>query len=203
MYVGAVCRELGKIGEAEAILRQAWEASRRALGAAHPCTTSAMNHLAVLLEKQGSYADAEELFTRTYELDRVTFGPDHPRTLDRLNDVVRILLAQGKVEQTRPLVSERLAHLRREAERPGATALALHSYAWELLNCEPADLRDAAAGLPVARLAVERNGGNDPNMLDTLSRAYERTGDLTQAVEMERRALARADARGAVWPGRV
>ena len=196
VYVGAVCRELGKIGEAEAILREAWEASRRALGAAHPCTTSAMNHLAVLLEKQGSYANAEELFTRTYELDRVTFGPDHPRTLDRLNDVVRILLAQGKVEQTRPLVSERLAHLRREAERPGATALALHSYAWELLNCEPADLRDAAAALPVAKLAVERDGGNDANMLDTLSRAYEWTGDLVQAAEMERRALARANARG-------
>ena len=195
-HLGAVCRALGKIAEADSLLRRALELSRRVLGEDHPCTATAMNNLGLLLEDQGRYEQAETLLRRTYELDRRILGPDHPQTLFPLNDLLRILHRQGKAEAIRPMVAERIAHLRRAAGRPDATALALHAYVWELLNCEVIDLRDPEAALPVAEQAVDRVGGGDVNLLVTLALAYQRTGHLDQAIETQRRAIASARAGG-------
>ena len=49
---------------------------------------------------------------------------------------------------------------------------------------------------PVARRAVELDGGTDANILDTLALALQMTGDLDQAIKTQRRAIARARAGG-------
>jgi len=113
-----------------------------------------------------------------------------------MNDLLRVLRASGRTAEVRPLVLERLARLRRGAERPDADALALHAYAWELLHCEPADLRDPQAALPVAQRAVALDGGRDAAMLETLALAHWMTGNLDAAIETQRRALARARVSG-------
>jgi tetratricopeptide (TPR) repeat protein len=195
-HLGAVCRALGKSAEAETLLRRALEMCQRVLGEEHPCTATAMNNLGLFLEDQRDYEQAEALYRRTYELDRRILGPDHPQTLIPMNDLLRVLHIQGRVAETRPLVVERLAHLRRAAERLDANALALHAYAWELLNCEPVDLRDPMAALPVAVRAVELDGQRDAGILETLALALLMTGDLDLAVETQRLAIARARAGG-------
>jgi tetratricopeptide (TPR) repeat protein len=113
-----------------------------------------------------------------------------------MNDLLRVLRIEGKSEAIQPLLAERLAGLRRAAERPGAGPLALHAYAWELLNNESADLRDAEAALPFARRAVELDGGRDADLLDTLAQAYSAVGDLDRAIETQRQAIVRARIRG-------
>ena len=69
------------------------------------------------------------------------------------------------------------------AEKPDAEASALNAYAWELLTIEPADLRDPAAALLIAQKAVEKSGGKEPAILDTLAKAWFDTDDAAKAVE--------------------
>ena len=109
-----------------------------------------------------------------------------------MNNVLRMLDLQGKVDERQPLIRERVAQLKRAAEYPDATAVDLHDYAWELMNCETVELRDHTAALPVARRAVELNGGQDPTMLETLAQAYRLNGDLEQAIASQRKAVAKS-----------
>ena len=57
------------------------------------------------------------------------------------------------------------------------------------LTCEPADLRDPEAALPVAKNAVRLSGGTDPAILDTLALAYFMTGDTAKAIETQEKAV--------------
>jgi serine/threonine protein kinase/tetratricopeptide (TPR) repeat protein len=195
-HLGVACRALGKSGEAETLLRQALEKSRRVLGEEHPVVAEAMNNLGLLLEDQRNYTEAEELYRQTWELDRRILGADHPRTQFPMNNLLRVLRIQHKVAETRPLVDARLAYLRHAAERPDADARALNAYAWELLICELADLRDPEAAVPIAERAVELDGGKDANILDTLALAFQMTGDIDRAIETQRQAVAQARAGG-------
>jgi len=195
-HLGVACRALGKTAEAETLLRQALEKSRRVLGEEHPVVAAAMNNLGLLLEDQRNYVEAETLYRQTWKLDRRILGPDHPRTQIPMNNLLRVLRIQRKVAETRPLVADRLDRLKRAAERPDADAAALHAYAWELLTCEPADLRGPEAALPVAQQAADLDGGNDASILDTLALALQMTGDLDQAIEIQQQAVAQARAGG-------
>jgi len=195
-HLGAVCRVLGRLDEAERLLQRALDLSRRTLGEEHPTTADVLTNLGLLREDQRDSAAAEAVFRRAYEIDCQVLGTDHPRTLIAMNNLLRVLQVAGNLDAIRPLIAERLARLQRAAERPTADAAALHAYAWELLHCEPADLRDAQAALPVARRAVELDGGQDAGLLETLALAYRANGDLRQAVDAQRRALAQARAGG-------
>ncbi len=194
--LGAVCRALGKSAEAETHLRRALDLCMRVLGQEHPCTAEIMNNLGLLLEQQRDLENAENLFRRTYDLTRRILGPDHPNTLIPMNNLLRVLHARNETNAIHPVVAERMDHLRRIAERPGANALAVHAYAWELLHCESGNLQDPRTALPLASRAVEMDGATDATMLETLATAFERTGDLDSAIETQRTALERARAGG-------
>ena len=200
LHLAAVQHSQGRLSDAESSLRDTLARARRVLGPEHPDVMNIMNQLAQVYESLARYADAQELYRGSWELDLRVFGADHPRTQISMNSLLRVLRQQGKYEETRPLVRARLERLRRESQRPGAPALALHAYAWELLTCDPADLRDADAALTAARECVELDGGQDANFLETLALAYRMSGDLDNAIETQRRAVARALAGGPYNP---
>jgi tetratricopeptide (TPR) repeat protein len=180
----------GRLDEAEKLLRQALDVECRVLGEQHPDIPTAMNNLALVAEIQGKYAEAEELFRRALEMDQLLLGDDHPRTQIPFNNLLRVLRAQGKMEETRPYVTRQLASRKHEAERPGADPITLNRYAWLLLTCDLADLRDPETALPIAKRAVMLDGRRDANILDTLAVAYQMTGDLGLAIETQKEALA-------------
>ena len=190
--LGRVYHAQGLYAEAELLLRQALDLQRDTLGEEHPDVMQTMNSLARTLESQRKYAAAETLYRETWELDRRILGPDHPHTQIPMNNLLRVLRSQGNVDEMRPLTMERLARSRRAAEQPDAAALALNAYAWELLTCEPADLRNATEAVTYARRAVELDGSRNADFLQTLALAYEQTGDLEQAIDKQRLAVARA-----------
>ena len=195
-YLGAVCRALGRAREAESLLLRTLELCRPVLGEDHPFTGIVLNNLGLLLEDRGSVDEAETNYRMAYELYRRVLGADHPRILIPLNDLLRVLRGQKKTETVGQLIAERIAYLRRVATRPGATALALHAYAWELLNCEVAGQQDPAAALRAARRAAELSRYQDVNILETLAWAFQRTGDLEQAIATQQRAIKLARASG-------
>ena len=195
-HLGVVCRVLGKTTEAEELLERSLLLCRRIHGEDHPGTAQAMNNLGRLLEDLGNFEAAEDFYRRTYELDCRILGPDHPGTSIPMNNLLRVLHIRNDREALRPIVADRLAILRRAAQRSGATATVLHAYAWELLNCEMPDLRDPETALPFAKEGVERNGARDVSMLETLARAYQKTGEFDLAVSTQRQAIALAEVEG-------
>ena len=188
--LGIALMDQKKDAEAEAVYRQALDIQQRVLGAEHPGTLKTMNNLGALLSRQGQPAEAERLHRTTLEIQRRVLGDEHPDFLLSLSNLMYVLQAQGKKQEARPLTVEHLALLKRFAERPSADAGVLNSYAWMLLTCEYEELRDPQAALPIARRAVELSAEQDPNILDTLAVAYYMTGDLDQAIEAQKKALA-------------
>jgi tetratricopeptide (TPR) repeat protein len=102
----------------------------------------------------------------------------------------RAAIGQGKVEECRQWSLKLIQTQRRLVGLPGVEASLLNGYAWDLLICEPADLRDPVAALPVAQEAVERSGRKDADILDTLALAYFMTGDTAKAIETQEQAVA-------------
>lgn len=196
VHLGTILLDQDRNEQAERLLHDALNTHRRVLGKEHPETMVAMNSLAVALERSGKFSSSETLYRQSWETNRRILGPDHPRTQIPLNNLMRVLNRQGKIDEQRPLVAERLERLKRAAMRPDADALALSAYAWELVTCQPEDLRDPAAALPFSQRAVELDAGLDANILDTLALVQRMTGNLDQAIATQRRAVAQARAGG-------
>jgi len=196
--LGTVYQAQGRYAAAESLLRSALARQRQRLDPEHPDVMETMNALALTLESQAKYAEAEDLFRQSWELDQRILGADHPLTQIPMNNLLRVLRIQGKIDETRPVVTARLARLRRTADRPNATALDLHAYVRELLECQPEDLRDPQTALPYARRAVDLDAGRSIDLLETLAHAYQMSGDLGQAVAAQREAVAVARATGSM-----
>jgi serine/threonine protein kinase len=98
--------------------------------------------------------------------------------------------------EVRTLVRNQIDRRRRRAKDPESGWSDWNLYAWLLLTCEPADLRDPAEALGWATRAVEAaskiNDADDVAMVhDTQARAYAMVGDFDRAVEVERIAFAK------------
>ncbi len=101
-----------------------------------------------------------------------------------------LFLAKNGNEPEGPqMISRGLLISKLLADRPEAIARELDDYAENLLTCDPGGPCDAAAALPYAKRAVEMTKASDPGYLDSLARAYFKTGDPAKAVETEEKAL--------------
>ncbi len=96
---------------------------------------------------------------------------------------------QGRTNDLRQLVRALQEIERRRADRPGALANDKNACAWNLLTCEPADLRDPETALRLARDACAMTDNANPGYLDTLALAQHLTGDTAAAIETEKKAL--------------
>lgn len=117
-------------------------------------------------------------------------GALHPKRIDLWQVREYILRRAGRSEQARVVLEGQLGALRRWAERPSANAWILYAYAWTLLvKCEHTDLHDPDTALLAARKAVEMTARQEASCLATLALAHKLTGDLDNALEVQREAL--------------
>ncbi|MCH7547450.1 MAG: hypothetical protein IID30_13705 [Planctomycetes bacterium] len=113
----------------------------------------------------------------------------HPSTQNALRSLARAYYGLDRSDDVRPLRRELQEFELAQTENPGTSAQVLDSAAWNLLTNEHAELRDPARALPLAQRAVDKVGGNDPAILDTLALAQHLTGDTAAAIETEKKAL--------------
>jgi tetratricopeptide (TPR) repeat protein len=179
----------GKLDEAERLSKRRLELRLAVNGERHEATLEAMTTMALIRRDQGRLTEAEELFRRVLELRREVLGEEHPQTLGSLSGLAQVLVKQGKPDQARPYFAELIRHRRRAAELPDANANDLDEYAKFLLTCEPEDLRDPQAALPLAKRAVEMSAGQAAAILDTLALAYFMTDDTPKAIETQEKAV--------------
>lgn len=71
--------------EAELLLRETLEGTRRVLGPDHPNTAAAMNSLALTLGKKRQLLEAEKLYLGAIDIYRRVLGPESDNTLLAMN----------------------------------------------------------------------------------------------------------------------
>ena len=164
--LAALLSDLGELGDAEPLYREALAGHRRTLGDEHPLTLTSITNLAILLVDHGKLGDAEPLFREALAGHRRTLGDEHPSTLHSINNLAECLRAKGNLGDAEPLHCEALAGRRRAlgGEHPDTLA-SMRSLAvllrdqGKLDEAEPL-IREA---LPVLRRTL---GGEHPLTLD-------------------------------------
>ena len=175
--------------EAEELFESGLDPMRRIMGDEHPMTLKMESNLAWLYILQGRYPAAESLLLQNLEVKRRVLGELHPSTVGGLENLVALyerMGAQKRLEEAEALSVETL---RRVCDGPTARARDRLTYANLLLTARAAELRDPGRALSLALQAVDETDRKDAAALAVLARAYEQTGDRSQAVATAEEAL--------------
>jgi tetratricopeptide (TPR) repeat protein len=89
--------------EAEELLVQAMEVSKKMLGLDHPNTVVYVAILASMYRNQGRWNVAEELFVQVIETSKEKLGVDHPITLTYMANLASTYLKQGRWDSAEEL----------------------------------------------------------------------------------------------------
>lgn len=106
-------QSLGRLAEAEPLIRASVVVRRRRLGDEHRKTLSSVENLASLLHDQGKFAEAESLYHEALHSRQRTEGSESPRYLTTLFNYATLLWSRGRVDEAMPLFEEELATMRR------------------------------------------------------------------------------------------
>jgi tetratricopeptide (TPR) repeat protein len=188
VFLAAHANATGDHRRGEDMAREAWSLMRRAYGDDTWFAALAAREVGRSLVGQALYEEAEPFLVDAYEIFAARSGEDVVTRAARRN-LLELYRAWGRPDRARPYVRADLAHARRVAEAPEASADAKNRCAWTLLTCQPTDLRDPEAALRLAREASAMTNHASPPVLDTLALAQHLTGDTAAAVETERKAL--------------
>jgi eukaryotic-like serine/threonine-protein kinase len=174
----------------EALLRERPENAdlARRLAVAHAYRANALADLGDLPGAAEHYGAAVDRLSGLAALDpaNTRFRTDLVYMLTKRGE---LLAKAGTLDRARAATSRALALQRESALAPGAPPEVLNDYAWHLVSCEPADLRQPALALTFARRAVAASTSPNPVHLHTLAMALHRTGDSPGAVGAAEQAL--------------
>jgi tetratricopeptide (TPR) repeat protein len=106
--LGEGYRQVGRLDDAERLLRAAVDGYRRTLGG-HPETFRAENNLGLLLQSKRRYADAEPVLRAALAGRRAVLGDRHADTLKSANNLALCLYWQERYADAEPLLREALA----------------------------------------------------------------------------------------------
>jgi len=177
-----------RFDEAEEIYRDTLDARRRTLGDRHRDTLQSIHNLALRYQRSLK-PGAEPLYVEAIETGREVLGSEHPSTLISMQNLVNLYVRQKRYEKARRLATLWLTAQKRRAEA-SLDAEPSNYFAWHALTCQPEDLQDPTAALRFAIVANERSNYENPQHLDTLALAYQRTGEAVRAIEIAKKALA-------------
>ena len=180
----------GDFDGAEQLYRSLCDDCQAAFGQTDGRTLSATLQLAMLLEERGEFSEAIALRQKRLNAVRERYGASSLGMLDEHGELARALVRAGRLQEGRNVTRNLLSELQGQAEVPDADGVALNNYAWTLLTCVPADLRDPERALEFARRAEEVSEGRSPPILDTVAYAHFLLGNNDEAVEIQRRSLA-------------
>jgi len=190
---GALLANIGKLEEGAASMQRGLEIARATGGVENTDVWMCMNDYASVLSYLGRYEETERIARERITIARKLFGNADARTAEVLTILSRFLCRRGRFAEAIEPATEALQARREIADRPAATAHDLDEYAGALLFIEPSNLKDPETALKYAQRAVAMDGGQEPEILDTLAQAYQQTGDVTKAIEFERQVLALVD----------
>jgi serine/threonine protein kinase/tetratricopeptide (TPR) repeat protein len=190
--LGKALRELGHLGEAEAVLAKARQTFARLRGADHPDTLDCTNSLALACQARGRYGEAEALLEQALEAGRRTVGPDHPDTLTSLHNLAGAYADHGRYEEAETLFQQAVEARRRAlgADHPD-TLTSMNTLALLYRKRDRADRAE-----PLLRQVLEgrrrRLGADHPGTLismNNLALLYQDRGRYDEAEALYRQVL--------------
>jgi serine/threonine protein kinase/tetratricopeptide (TPR) repeat protein len=187
--LGIMYATQGRFAEAEPMITEAVRNSELYLGKNSHATAFARTALTVLHGEKGNQAVADPLYRQLIMDSEEIFGYTFFGTLRAMEEATDYYLRTGREEEARATLDNLIAMSRNLATKPGADPGAKSAFAWLLLNCEPAPMRDPETALRFAREADQMTGHRDPDYLDTLALAYFANGQPDLALETSKRAL--------------
>jgi tetratricopeptide (TPR) repeat protein len=189
VFLAASANGTGAYRRAEGMAREAWSLMRVAYGDDTWFAAIAAREVGRSLLGQERYAEAEPYLVDSYAILVGQTGEDAGEARWARRILVDLYVAWDKPDRARPYVRTTIEGARRTAEAPGASADDKNTCAWNLLTCDPADLRDPETALRLARQASAMTNYASPPILDTLALAQHLTGDTAAAIETEKKAL--------------
>ncbi|MCH7603301.1 MAG: tetratricopeptide repeat protein, partial [Planctomycetes bacterium] len=179
----------GRFADAEPLYMETLEIQKRVLGEEHKSTLGSITNLGELYLSMKRFDDARAMYEISLPAKRREFGMGHPWTRIALRGLAQAYDGLDRFDDALPLWREHQEFHVAQAEDPAASAQMLNTAAWDLLTIEHTELRDPARALPLAQRAVDKSGGNNYAILDTLALAQHLTGDTAAAIETQRRAV--------------
>ena len=181
--------ETGEHRRAEGMAREALSLIQLSYGEDTWFAALAAREVGRSLLGQERYAEAEPLLVDSYAilLGQTAEGAWGARSTRR--NIIDLYTAWDQPERSRPYMQARIEEVRRTAEAPSASANDKNICAWNLLTCQPADLRDPQTALRLAREACAETNNANPAYLDTLALAQHLTGATAAAIETQEKAL--------------
>ena len=205
--LGLILAQRGAVAEAEACFRRSLELDREA--------SEVYWYLGNALFVQGRVTEAMDAINKSLAID-----PFSPEARALLADV---LLATGRTEEAIEQYRQALVLPPRRGEllfdlagalargehyaeaidcyreglgEVGPRRQALHNFAWLLITCPQAELRDCGEAVELAETLVRMTAGRDPMALETLGMAYAACGRVADAEQALTRAIQLAVAVG-------
>jgi CHAT domain-containing protein len=187
--LGVLYRKMGRIAEAEKLLRRALEGRRRKFGPDHPDTLNSLDGLGALLRQEKRYREAEPVLQLAAAGYRGKFGQDHPLSLSAAANLAYVRVALG--QHAGALEAAQIAVAGARARRGGAAAdrYTQAQRAREEVN----ERRNYAANEAIMKMAVRRYAEQAGAGLDTILRERETLNERWLG-NMQRFAEAQADA---------
>lgn len=193
---GMALKDLGRLAEAELVMRDLVRRRTEAFGPEHPQTLAAEDILAGVIQKQGRDAEAAAMLREVVAGRRRVLGEDHIATLLSMGNLGVTLVRLGEAEEAEELTRSALEAHRRVFGPDHAKTLILQANLAYIL--EDRGQRDEAAemyrGLIEAR--KRSTGGRDPETwapMNNLAMLYQDMGRYGDARALYEELLAMCD----------
>jgi eukaryotic-like serine/threonine-protein kinase len=189
--LGTIYQKLGKLDQAETLLRQALEQRRRMFGADSTEVAESLVALGQLKADQAHMEEAEQLVRQGLEMDRRHLPPNHPAIANATAALGKILEDRGQYDQSILALNEAV----RLQSASGRVTPDLAASLSELANSQfYAGHYDASDALNHRVLEMHRQlyGDNHPLVADTLINLGEiqvQSGHYDRAEQFDRQAL--------------
>lgn len=174
-----------KWAEAEALLREVWEMRGRLLGKDHDHALRMLSRLGVTLFNQGKLAEAEAtcrevLGVKEVDMKKQSWGRGAVTESGQV--LFWALVLQGRLAEAKSVGRDL-------AEHKGNSRF-LNQLAWLLATCPDSTVRDGQSALGYAEKAVALTSRTNLAVLDTLAAAYAEAGQFTNAINVQKEAIA-------------
>ncbi len=127
---GQILRHMGRLDEAETLLRDTLARRERVLGPAHHHTLQSANELATALQDAKRYAEAEPLFRRVLDARLAQFGEAHLYTRNSMSNLGLLYSLWNRPDDAAPLFERTLAiELAEQGELHPDTLALMHNIA--------------------------------------------------------------------------
>ncbi len=107
--LGIYLTDQAQLAQAEPLLRQALEQTRKLARPGSPEVAGKMNDLAILLRRRGKYAETEKLYRETLTLRERRLGAEHPDVAQTLNNLGTLYYEWGRFSKAESALTQALA----------------------------------------------------------------------------------------------